>query len=55
MPSVETVNTGAYPISRDLYMYTPATVSDAVQTYLEWIYSTEAQAIVKELGFVPVR
>ncbi len=55
LPSIETVNTGEYPISRDLYMYTPSTVSDAVETYLEWIYSEEAQAIVKELGFVPVR
>jgi len=55
LPSVETVNSGAYPISRDLYMYTPKTAGEAVQAYLEWIYSLEAQAIVRELGFVPVR
>jgi phosphate transport system substrate-binding protein len=55
MPSVETVNTGAYPISRDLYMYMPKDSGEAVQAYLEWIFSEDAQTIVKELGFVPVR
>jgi phosphate transport system substrate-binding protein len=55
MPSVETVNSGEYPISRDLYMYTPKDAGEAVKTYLDWIYTPEAQAIVRELGFVPVR
>lgn len=55
LPSVDTVNTGAYPISRDLYMYTGQTVSDAVSKYLEWIYTPEAQQIVSQLGFVPVK
>lgn len=55
LPSVNTVNTGAYPISRDLYMYTGQTVSDAVSKYLEWIYTPEAQQIVSQLGFVPVK
>jgi len=54
-PSVDTVNSNAYPISRDLYMYTGQTVSDAVSKYLEWIYTPEAQQIVSQLGFVPVK
>ncbi len=54
LPSVETVNSGEYPISRDLYMYTDQEVSPAVRAYLEWIFSPEAQEIVTELGFVPV-
>jgi phosphate transport system substrate-binding protein len=53
-PSADTVNSGAYPIARDLYMYTNGQPTGAVQVYMEWIYSEEAQAIVKELGFVPV-
>ncbi len=54
MPSVDTVNSGEYPISRDLYMYTAQDVTPAVRAYLEWIFSPEAQEIVSELGFVPV-
>jgi phosphate transport system substrate-binding protein len=54
LPSVETVNSGEYPISRDLYMYTAQNVSPAVMAYLDWIFSPEAQEIVSELGFVPV-
>ncbi len=55
LPSVETVNSGAYPISRDLYMYTQKGASTVVQDYLNWLLSPEAQQIVLELGFVPVQ
>lgn len=54
LPSEETVNSGQYPIARDLYMYTIADPGTAVQAYLDWILSPEAQRIVSELGFVPV-
>jgi len=55
LPSAETVNSGTYPISRDLYMYTNKTVSAAIQAYLDWILSSEGQEIVTTLGFVPVK
>lgn len=55
LPSADTVNAGTYPISRDLYMYTPKTYSAAVKTYLDWILTPEAQKIVVDLGFVPVK
>ncbi|MGA9532409.1 MAG: PstS family phosphate ABC transporter substrate-binding protein [Anaerolineales bacterium] len=54
LPSVETVNNGQYPISRDLYMYTPGEPTGDVAVYLEWILSPDAQQIVRELGFVPI-
>jgi phosphate transport system substrate-binding protein len=54
MPSVETVDSGDYPISRDLYMYTRKDPGTGVQEYIEWILSPEAQMIVNQLGFVPV-
>ncbi|MBN2502527.1 MAG: phosphate ABC transporter substrate-binding protein [Anaerolineales bacterium] len=53
-PSVETVNNEQYPIARDLYMYTNGEPQGDIQTYLEWILSSEAQKIVAELGFVPI-
>jgi len=56
LPSVESVNNATYPIARDLYMYTAGEPSGTVKIYLEWIInSDEAQGIVKELGFVPIK
>ncbi|HHS98475.1 MAG TPA: phosphate ABC transporter substrate-binding protein [Chloroflexi bacterium] len=53
LPSVETVNDGSYPISRPLYMYTAGEPTGVVKEYIEWIL-TEGQALVPELGFVPI-
>ena len=54
LPSVESVNNGQYPISRDLYMYTQTGAPQSVLDYLTWILSPDAQQIVTDLGFVPV-
>lgn len=54
LPSAETVNSGKYPIARDLYMYTNGTPTGAIADYLDWILSEQAQRIVTELGFVPI-
>ncbi len=55
LPSIETVNDKSYAIARDLYMYTNGEPSGAVREYLDWILSDEAQQIVADLGFVPVK
>lgn len=54
MPSIESVNSAAYPISRDLYMYTRRDAPPLVGEYLNWILSPQAQEIVSRLGFVPI-
>jgi phosphate transport system substrate-binding protein len=36
-------------------MYTRGQPTGAVQAYLDWVLGAEAQAIVAQLGFVPVR
>lgn len=53
-PSAKTVNSGQYPIARDLYMYTNGEPVGVIKEYLDWILSSEAQEIVTELGFVPI-
>lgn len=53
-PSVETVNNGEYPISRDLYMYTQGEPAGEILVYINWILSPAGQQIVADLGFVPV-
>jgi len=54
LPTIETVNSGAYPIARDLYMYTAGEPQGTIADYLAWILGPEGQTIVGELGFVPL-
>jgi phosphate transport system substrate-binding protein len=54
LPTIETVNSAAYPIARDLYMYTAGAPTEPVANYLEWVMEAAAQQIVADLGFVPV-
>ena len=55
LPSAASVNDGTYPIARDLYMYTAGQPTPEAQAYLAWIVGLEGQAIVTQLGFVPVK
>jgi phosphate transport system substrate-binding protein len=55
IPSVESVNNNEYPISRDLYMYTHGEPSGLIKTYLDWIVKPQAQKIVADSGFVPIK
>lgn len=54
LPSSETVNNGAYPVARDLYMYSNGTPTGIIKDYLDWLLTPEAQNIVTELGFVAI-
>jgi len=54
LPAIDTVKDGTYPIARDLYIYTIGQPQGAILAYLEWIMGPEGQAIVKDLGFVPL-
>jgi phosphate transport system substrate-binding protein len=54
LPSVETVQDNSYPIARPLFMYTAGEPAGPIREYLDWILSPEGQALVKELGFVPL-
>jgi phosphate transport system substrate-binding protein len=55
LPSRETVHAGAYPIARMLYLYTPNEPARDVKDYLEWIQGDDGQALVAQLGFVPLK
>ena len=54
LPTIETVNSGDYPIARDLYMYTAGEPQGTIAEYLAWILSPGGQVSVIELGFVPL-
>jgi phosphate transport system substrate-binding protein len=55
MPTVETVKDGSYPIARGLYIYTAGEPQGAILEYLNWILGPQGQAIVGDLGFVPLQ
>jgi phosphate transport system substrate-binding protein len=55
LPSIATVNDKTYPIARDLYMYTNGESTGPLKDYLDWIVSPDAQQIVADQGFVPVK
>lgn len=50
--SVETVKDASYPLARALYMYSNGTLSEAMQSFLDFVLGSEGQAIVEEQGFV---
>jgi phosphate transport system substrate-binding protein len=55
LPTIESVNDKSYPIARDLYMYTRGQPAGQVKAYMDWVLGSEAQIIVAQLGFVPVK
>lgn len=54
-PSVETVRDDSYPIARGLYIYTIGEAQGEIGEYLHWIMGAAGQAIVRDLGFVPLQ
>lgn len=54
MPTVETAASGDYPLSRNLFMYTAGEPQGIIADYLAWILGPTGQAIVAQLGFVPL-
>lgn len=50
----ETIQSGAYPVSRALYCYTADEPKGMLKEYLAFIKGPEGQAIVEELGFVAI-
>ena len=54
-PSLETVRSGEYPISRYLYFYMRADPKGDSKKFVDWILSPEGQQIVTQVGYFPVK
>ncbi len=54
LPSVASGADGSYPLARPLFVYTTGADNPAIADYLAWIRGPQGQAIVADLGFVPV-
>jgi phosphate transport system substrate-binding protein len=55
MPSLETVRSGQYPISRYLYLYTRVKPAKDMKAFIDWATGPEGQAIVTQVGYFPVK
>lgn len=54
-PNEESIMKGAYPLSRNLFMYLKSKPTGAIKSFIDWVLSSEGQAIVKEVGYFPVK
>ncbi len=55
VPSIETVLSGKYPISRPLFLYTNGSPAGAIKQFIDYVLSPEGQEIVVKTDFVPIR
>lgn len=53
-PTPEAVRSGAYPLARYLYLLTPRPPSGIVRRFVDWCLGPAGQAIVEEVGYVPL-
>ncbi len=54
-PTLENVISGAYPISRPLYLYTNGESNEAAKHFLDYLLSPEGQSVVSKHDFVPLK
>lgn len=53
-PTMETVVSGTYPISRKLFFYTVGTPSSETKAFIDWCLGDEGQKICEKVGYYPV-
>ncbi|HEX6101111.1 MAG TPA: phosphate ABC transporter substrate-binding protein [Thermoanaerobaculia bacterium] len=55
LPSLETVRSGQYPISRFLYLYTRVKPAKEMKAFIDWATGPQGQEIVTKVGYFPVK
>lgn len=54
MPSVENINNGTYKISRPFNIATKGTPNETTQDFIDFIMSSDGQAVVEKAGYIKV-
>jgi phosphate transport system substrate-binding protein len=54
-PTVETVKSGQYPLSRNLFWYLQGKPTGDLKKLVDWILSPEGQEIVKQVGYFTIK
>lgn len=53
-PSLATVQSGQYPLSRNLFFYTIGEPAGDVKAFIDWVLSQEGQKICEAVGYYPI-
>ena len=53
-PTVDTIRSGEYPITNEIYAVTAGSDNPHVEAFVDWILSDEGQEIVEKTGYVPI-
>jgi phosphate transport system substrate-binding protein len=53
-PNIETVSSGAYPISRELYWFFNGAPTGEMKALANWVLSAEGQKLAEEMGYIPL-
>jgi phosphate transport system substrate-binding protein len=54
-PSLDTVQTGTYPLSRNLFFYTAGEPTGEAKAFIDWILGEEGQKTCEQVGYYPLR
>ena len=54
-PSLATVQSGEYPLSRNLYFYTVGEPSGETKAFIDWVLSIEGQQVCEAVGYYPLK
>ena len=53
-PTVEAIQNGSYPLSRELYLIVAGEPEGLVKEFIDFVLSSEGQKLVEEEGFIPI-
>jgi phosphate transport system substrate-binding protein len=53
-PTLETAQSGDYPISRFLYFYTAGAPAGTAKKFIDWTVSPEGQKVIGDVGYYPL-
>jgi phosphate transport system substrate-binding protein len=54
-PSLATVQSGEYPLSRNLYFYSVGAPEGEVKAFISWVLGPEGQKVCESVGYYPLR
>ncbi len=53
-PSLATVQSGTYPLARNLFFYTRTKPAGDIKTFVDWVLGPAGQAMAQKVGYFPV-
>ena len=54
-PSLDNVQSGRYPLSRQLFFYTVGEPEGEVKVFIDWVLSEEGQKVCQDVGYYPLK